>query len=165
LHLSDIDVVSFTYQNDHDKGDDIMTFYVTPYHQMASMRHAMNHWFERSIADHIHTDHEMLLAVDVKAGDEAYDITALVPGLEADDLDIEVLNNTVTIRGEFKPGDEDSAKYLVCELPNGRFSRVINLPSATDASKVEASIKNGIITLHIPKAEADQPKSIKVKSN
>jgi len=142
-----------------------MTYYVTPYRQMSAMRHAMNHWFEDSIADHTRTEREMLLAVDVKAGDESYDITALVPGLDADDLDIEVLNNTVTIRGEFKPGDEDHTQYMVNELPNGRFSRVINLPSATDASKVEATIKNGVLFLHIAKAEEDRPKSIKVKSN
>ena len=142
-----------------------MTFYVTPYRRMTAMRNAMNHWFEDSMADHTPSEREMLLAVDVKAGDESYDITALVPGLDADDLDIEVLNNTVTIRGEFKDGDEDQTKYLVSELPNGRFSRVITLPTATDASKVEASIKNGVLFLHIPKAEADRPKAIKVISN
>jgi HSP20 family protein len=75
------------------------------------------------------------------------------------------LNNTVTIRGEFKSGEEEQDKYLVCELPNGRFSRVITLPTAADASKVEASIRNGVLFLHIPKAEADRPKSIKVMSN
>jgi len=132
---------------------------------MAAMRHAMNHWFEDSMANITPNEREMLLAVDVKAGDESYDITALVPGLDAADLDIEVLNNTVTIRGEFKASDEDQTKYMVCELPNGRFSRVITLPSATDASKVEASIKNGVLFLHIPKAEEDRPKSIKVASN
>ena len=142
-----------------------MTFYVTPYRRMAAMRHAMNHWFEDSMANITPNEREMLLAVDVKAGDESYDITALVPGLDAADLDIEVLNNTVTIRGEFKASDEDQTKYMVCELPNGRFSRVITLPSATDASKVEASIKNGVLFLHIPKAEEDRPKSIKVVSN
>ena len=142
-----------------------MTFYVTPYRRMAAMRHAMNHWFEDSMANNTPNEREMLLAVDVKAGDESYDITALVPGLDAADLDIEVLNNTVTIRGEFKASDEDQTKYMVCELPNGRFSRVITLPSATDASKVEASIKNGVLFLHIPKAEEDRPKSIKVASN
>jgi HSP20 family protein len=132
---------------------------------MASMRHAMNHWFEDTMADHSPTEREMLLAVDVKAGDESYDITALVPGLEADDLDIEVLSNTVTIRGQFKPSEEDQAKYLVSELPNGHFSRVITLPTAADASKVDASIKNGVLSLHIPKAEADRAKSIKIISN
>ena len=142
-----------------------MTFYVTPYRRMAAMRHAMNHWFEDSMAEQTPNEREMVLAVDVRTGDDAYDITALVPGLEAEDLDIEVLNNTVTIRGEFKSGEEDQTKYLVSELPNGRFSRVITLPSAADAGKVEASIKSGVLNLHIPKAEEDRPKTIKVKTN
>ncbi|OGO63121.1 MAG: hypothetical protein A2030_07100 [Chloroflexi bacterium RBG_19FT_COMBO_50_10] len=142
-----------------------MTFYVTPYHRMATMRHAMNRWFDESIADHEPSEREMLLAVDVEAGDEAYDITALVPGLDAEDLDIEVLNNTVTIRGEFKSGGEDQVKYLVSELPTGRFGRVITLPTAADANHVDANIKNGVLSLHIPKAEEDRPKAIKVNSN
>jgi len=129
---------------------------------MAAMRHAMNRWFEDELANQEPAEREMLLAVDVKADDEAYAVTALVPGLGADDLEIEVLNNTVTIRGEFKTNDEDSNKYMVCELPNGRFSRTITLPTETDSSKVEASIKNGVLSLHIPKAEAARPKAIKV---
>jgi HSP20 family protein len=145
-------------------GDEIMTFYVTPYRRMAAMRHAMNRWFEEA-GDNEPEQREMLLAVDMRASDEAYNITALVPGLDADDLDIEVLNNTVTIRGEFKTGEDETNKYLVCELPNGRFSRTITLPTETDSSKVEASIKNGVLSLRIPKAEEARPKSIKVKTN
>lgn len=142
-----------------------MTFYVTPYRRMAAMRNAMNRWFEEASADNDADQREMLLAVDLKASDEAYNITALVPGLDANNLDIEVLNNTVTIRGEFKTADEDSKKYLVCELPNGRFTRTITLPTETDSSKVEASIKNGVLSLRIPKAEAARPKTIKVKTS
>lgn len=142
-----------------------MTYYVTPYTRMAAMRHAMNHWFDGTMSDHTPAQREMLLAVDVKSGEEAYDVTALVPGLEADDLDIEVLNDTVTIRGEFKSVEEDQENYVLSELPSGRFSRLITLPTETDPSKVEATIKNGVLSLHIPKAEAARPKSIKVKSN
>ena len=142
-----------------------MTMYISPYRRMSNMRHAMNRMFDDTMVEQTSNEREMLLAVDVQAVDDAYDITALVPGLEAEDLDIEVLNNTVTIRGEFKSCGEDQAKYLVSELPSGRFSRVISLPTATDTSKVEASIKNGVLSLHIPKAEADRPKAIKVISN
>jgi len=141
-----------------------MTYYVTPYRRMAAMRHAMNHWLNDSLVDRPVAEHEMLLAVDVLESDEAYDITALVPGLEADDVNIEVLENTVTIKGEFKSDEDEQRKYLVSELPCGRFSRTITLPSAAQASKVEATMKNGVLSLHIPKAEADRPKSIKVKS-
>jgi HSP20 family protein len=142
-----------------------MTFYISPYHQMAAMRHAMKHMYNDTIVDRTPSECEMLLAVDVQAVEDAYNITALVPGLDAEDLEIETLNNTVTIRGEFKSCSEDQVKYLVSELPSGHFSRVISLPTATDASKVEATIKNGVLSLHVPKAEADQPKTIKVQSN
>jgi HSP20 family protein len=142
-----------------------MTFYISPYRQMASIRHAMNRMFDDNMVDQNPSEREMLLAVDVQTDDDAYNITALVPGLDAQDLNIEVLNNTVTIRGEFKSDSEGQTKYLVCELPNGRFSRVISLPTATDANKVEASIKNGVLSLRVPKAEEDRPKAIKVKSD
>ncbi len=142
-----------------------MTFYVTPYYRMAAMRQAMNHWFENSAAEPTSTDCEMRLAVDVKASEDSYDIMALVPGLSADELDIEVLNDTVTIRGEFKSGDDEDTKYILSELPDGHFSRVITLPTAADPEQVEASIKNGVLSLHIPKAETDRPKAIKVSVN
>jgi len=75
-----------------------------------------------------------------------------------------VLNNTVTIRGEFKPSTPENTKFLVCELPNGRFSRSLTLPTVLDAGKTEAAIKNGVLTLHVPKAEAHRPKTIKIKA-
>jgi HSP20 family protein len=142
-----------------------MTFYVTPYDRMAAMRSAMSHWYQHAIADQSSNDCEMQLAVNVKAVEDAYDITALVPGLSADELEIEVLNDTVTIRGEFKSDEDEDTKYLLSELPDGHFSRVITLPTAADPDKVEASIKNGVLSLHIPMAETDRPKAIKVSVN
>lgn len=142
-----------------------MTFYITPYRRMAAMHHAMHRMFDDTMVEQAPSEREMLLAVDVHAAEDAYEITALVPGMSAEDLDIEVLNNTVTIRGEFKSDGDDEKKYLVSELPCGKFGRVITLPTSTDASKVEAVIKNGVLSLHVPKAEEDRPKSIKVKTN
>jgi HSP20 family protein len=129
---------------------------------MATLRDTMNRLFEDSIAETASNEREMMLAVDVLGEDEAFDIVALVPGLEAEDVSIEILNNTVTLRGEFKNNGKEDAKYLVSELPAGRFSRVITLPTALEPGKVEASIKNGVLHLHLPKAEAHRPKSIKV---
>jgi HSP20 family protein len=88
-----------------------------------------------------------------------------VPGLEAEDVGIEVLNNTVALRGEFKNTAKEESKYLVSELPTGRFSRILTLPTALDSTKAEASIKNGVLYLRVPKAEAHRPKSIKVVAN
>ena len=139
-----------------------MTFYISPQRRIANLRQAMDRMMEETMAEAPKTEREMMLAVDVQASDEGYQINALVPGLEASDLDIEILNNTVTIRGEFKSTAGAEAKYLVCELPAGQFSRVISLPTAGDAAKTEAVIKNGVLVLNVPKEEAHRPKAIKV---
>lgn len=139
-----------------------MTVYISPYRRIAGLREAMNRMFEDTINESNPAEREMALAVDVVAGDDAYTITALVPGLEAEDISIEILNNTITLRGEFKFFAGEDAKYLMSELPAGRFGRVITLPTALEASKTEATIKNGVLTLHVPKVEAHRPKAIKV---
>jgi HSP20 family protein len=141
-----------------------MTLYISPYRRMANLRRMMDRVLEDTYQDEAQAEREMLLAVDVKAHDEEYVLRALVPGLTAEDLNLEVLNNTVTLRGEFKTEEKDQKEYLVCELPTGRFSRVITLPTALDPGKAEATIKDGVLTLRVPKAEAHRPRSIKVSA-
>lgn len=133
----------------------MMTMYVSPHRRTARARRLVNQSPE---------DREMRLAVDVMDNDDAYEIKALVPGLETDDINIEVLNNTVAIRGEFKELDVEDSKTLRSELPVGRFSRVITLPTKLDATKAEAKLKNGVFTLSVPKTEDHKPKVIKVKA-
>lgn len=144
----------------------MMTMYISPYRRMARMRDAMNRLLDENLVDQEAPEREMMLAVDVQAEDEAFIIKALVPGLDAEDIDVEILNNTVTIRGEFKEAEAEAEdiKYLTCELPSGRFSRVITLPVALDPAKAEASLKSGVFTLRVPKAEAHRPKIIKIKT-
>jgi HSP20 family protein len=125
----------------------------------------MDRLVEESATERESGEREMLLAVDVNAGEDDFVVTALVPGLEAEDVNIEILKNTVAIRGEFKAPAAEDAKYLVCELPAGRFSRVVTLPVEVDAAKAEANLKNGILTLRVPKAEEHRPKAIKIKAN
>jgi HSP20 family protein len=139
-----------------------MTVYISPYRRMSTLRDAMNRLFEENINEPTVNEREMLLAVDVQTDEDSYIITALVPGLNADELNIEILNNTVTLRGEFKTTEIDGAKYLMSELPAGRFSRVITLPTALDPAQTEASIHNGILHLRLPKAESHRPKTIKI---
>lgn len=140
----------------------MMTMYIPSYRRLVRLSNAMNRLVEEGEA--APAERELALAVDVTSEDEAYEVTALVPGLEADDLDIEILNNTVTIRGEFKSRQPEDAKYITSELPTGRFSRVISLPVAVESSKTEAKIKNGILTLRVPKSESHRPKAIKVNA-
>ena len=143
----------------------MMTMYISPYRRMASLREAMDRALEESLTEKAPSEREMLLAVDVVTNADSFIVNAFVPGLEADDLGIEILNNSLSIRGEFKNLVEDDSKFMTSELPAGRFARVVTFPVDVDASNVEANIKNGILTLRIPKAEAVRPKTIKVSVN
>ncbi len=142
-----------------------MTMYISPYRRLAGLREAMDRAFEESLSEKTGGEREMLLAADVLSEADAFVVYAFVPGLEAENLSIEILNNTLTIRGEFKSFGDDDPQFLTNELPSGRFGRVITFPVDVDASKVEANIKNGLLVLRVPKAEIIRPKSIKVNVN
>ena len=126
-----------------------MTLYLQtyPYRRMA------RRWAE---------NHDQTLGINVRDDDDAYVLSALVPGLKSDELNIQVLEDVVRIQGEYK-ADENS--YLVRELPNGSFTRTLRLPVAIDAEQVEANITDGVLTLRLPKAESARPKQIKIQAN
>ncbi len=136
-----------------------MTFYLQtyPYRRMA------RRWAE---------NRDQTLGIDVREEEEAYVLSALVPGLKSDDLNIQVLDDVVRIAGEYKrstphSGSVDKAaedNYLVRELPNGSFTRTLRLPAPIDADHVEADITDGVLTLRLPKAESARPKQIQINS-
>jgi HSP20 family protein len=125
-----------------------MTFYLQtyPYRRMA------RRWAE---------NRDGTLGINVREEDDAYVLSALVPGLQADELNIQVLEDVVRIEGEYKA---DESNYLVHELPQGAFTRTLRLPAPINAEHVEADITNGVLTLKLPKAESARPKQIKIKS-
>ncbi|MBV6466616.1 MAG: Spore protein SP21 [Anaerolineales bacterium] len=102
---------------------------------------------------------ERRLAANVRDEEDAFVLTALVPGLKADDLTINILEEVVSVEGEF-PQDEN--EYLLRELPSGKFSRSLRLPAPVNADKAEAKIADGVLTLRLPKAESARPKKIKI---
>lgn len=93
-----------------------------------------------------------------------YYIRAELPGMKAEELDIQVTRNSVSIAGERKiPAEDKNANYHRREREAGSFSRIITLPGEINADKVEATMANGILTITIAKAEAIKPKQITVK--
>ena len=128
-----------------------MTFYIQPYPYRRTSRRmaAMNGGSSR----------EHLLNVNIRDEEDTFVLSALVPGLKADDLNIQVLEDVVRIEGEFQANEED---YLLRELPNGSFRRALRMPTEIDAENVEAKITDGVLTLRLPKAESARPKKIKI---
>ena len=101
------------------------------------------------------------LPFNIQEENDAYILSARVPGLQAEDLNIQILENVVSIAGEYK---EQEGDYLLRELPQGAFQRTLRLPTALDAAQAEAAIANGLLTLRVPKAESARPKQIKINS-
>ena len=128
-----------------------MTYFIAPHPYEIAQRWARMAGYEPS--------RDLSLAVDVREEDNAYILNALVPGLKAADLNVQVLEDVVTISGEFK---DDETEYLMRELPYGSLSRTLRMPVTLDAGKAEAKITDGVLTLRLAKAESALPKTIKV---
>ena len=114
-----------------------------------------------SLARRAHTG-TRALPVDVQATDDAFIITAGVPGLNAENLKLEVLGDTVTLQGEVAAPEAENGNWLLRERRFGAFARTLVLPVAVDGAAAEASIDNGLLTVRLPKAEESKPKTIKV---
>ena len=106
---------------------------------------------------------EVYIPVDVIANEDDFVITAYVPGITAEDISIEILDDAVAIRGELVVETDEAAHYLRRERPSGYFNRTLRLPTRLDASQAEAEVKNGVLTLRLPKSEEAKAKQIKVK--
>jgi len=130
-----------------------MTLYIQPY----QFRRMARRWAEQP-----GQPQQLALDVNVTEQDDAFVLSALVPGLKAEDLNIQVLENVVSIEGEYKTADTE---YLLNELPRGSFRRALRLPTEIQAEKVEAKITDGVLTLNLPKAESSRPKRINISVN
>lgn len=110
-------------------------------------------------------EQEGQLTVDVFQDDENIIIQSTIAGVSPDDLDVSITNDMVTIRGERRRQyDADQEDYFYQECYWGTFSRSIILPVEIDADRAEAKIKNGILTIRIPKANTAVTRKLKVRA-
>jgi HSP20 family protein len=110
---------------------------------------------------------EFMPRVDVKEDDKEIKVTAELPGMDSDDIDVTLTRDSLTIRGEKQEETEDKGKdYYSAECRYGSFHRVIPLSAEVDETKAEADFKRGVLKIRLPKtAEAQQSlRKIKVKS-
>lgn len=104
------------------------------------------------------------LTIDVYQTQNDIVIKSTIAGVRSEDIDIEITNDTITIKGIRKKDDSVSKEdYYYQELYWGPFSRSVILPLDVDADKAKASIKNGILTIKLPKLEKLKTKTIKIR--
>jgi HSP20 family protein len=102
--------------------------------------------------------------VNVAEDGDHYYVRALVPGLDPTQLDVSVVNQTVTISGTRAAAAEEGASVHRKERPEGSFSRSVTLPALFEGGGVEAQYADGILTLTLPKPETAKPRRVTVQS-
>ncbi|MGF6862808.1 HSP20 family protein [Rhodobacteraceae bacterium MBR-64] len=106
----------------------------------------------------------LMPATELVECDGEYRITAELPGMTAEDIDIKMSDGTITIRGEkSEEKKEEKEDYLVSERRYGEFQRTLSLPSGVDADAVSADFANGVLTVTLPKTPEAKQKERKVE--
>jgi HSP20 family protein len=104
-------------------------------------------------------------ALEVFEKKDKFVVKAELPGMKEEDIDVSVVGDTLTIRGERKAESEVKEEdYYLCEHSYGSFSRSIALPSSVDAKKIEASYEEGVLEVSLPKAPEVKAKKVTVSA-
>jgi HSP20 family protein len=140
-----------------------------PTRKALSLREAMDQLFEDSFVRPFAGWPEADLrapAMDVIEDEDNVIVKAEVPGLKAEDIDVTVQHDRLTISGEFKDEEEHKDKnYHRRERRFGRFERTLAIPNTLDTENVKAEFKDGVLTLTLPKLEIVKPKRVEIKAN
>jgi HSP20 family protein len=104
-------------------------------------------------------------ALNVWSNEEGLLVTAEVPGVSPQDIEVNVIGETLTLSGVRRPDElNEGARYHRQERGYGKFSRTLQLPFPVTVDKIEASFKDGVLSVRLPRAEEDKPRKIAVKS-
>jgi HSP20 family protein len=140
----------------------------TPYRDLMAVREEMNRVLNEAFGRGS-TDESAWFSgawsppVDIYETDDALVLKAELPGFSKDDINIEMKEHTLVIKGERKREDElKEGSYHRTERVYGAFQRSFLLPTTVDQEKVKASYKDGVLELRLPKVQAAQPKRIAV---
>jgi HSP20 family protein len=140
--------------------------YRTPsmWREMERLRREMNRLFDGTVSGGARTA-PSYPAMNVWAGEEGLIVTSEVPGVSIEDLEINVVNDTLTLSGHREPDQVgEETRYHRRERGFGKFTRTVQLPFRCDANKVEATLTNGILRIELPRVEEEKPIKISVKA-
>ena len=141
-----------------------------PLGELVTLREAMNNLLEESFVRPRQgggtAGQAAGLAIDVRETPDAFVVTASVPGVSPEEVDITVLGDVLRIRGERREDrqeEDQNGRWLIRERRFGAFERTIGLPTTVKADAATADFKDGVLTVTLPKAEEAKPRSIRVR--
>ena len=139
----------------------------SPFGELLSLRQAMDRLLEDSFVRPGSwgdgSSEALALPLDVSSTKDELVIEAPLPGVRPDDVDVTVENGTLTIRAQMNTErTEGEGDYLVREIRRGTFTRSLSLPTGLEPDKAEATFKDGMLTLRVPRAEQVKPRQIRI---
>jgi HSP20 family protein len=136
----------------------------SPWQEMEEASLRLNRLFSQSGSENGTTQWNP--AMNVEETDEALLLSAELPGMTIEDIEIEVKNNVLTVKGEKKDGREEreDRKYHLWERNFGAFDRTFTLPRGVATEKISAEFKDGILSVQIPKAPEAKSRKISIKA-
>ena len=140
-----------------------------PLQPAVSMRDAISQLFDESIwaptrAGFGNSYGSFYAPMDVYTEGDGYVVEVALPGVAPDQIDVQMIGNTLTISGEAKLEAPEDRQYLVRQRQGGRFQTSVTLPDAADASQVKATFEHGVLHLQVPKSEAAKPRRIELNA-
>jgi len=133
-----------------------------PFAEFASFSRALDRTFRFPYAG-ANGDAKLTFPIDVSETEDKVMVKAVLPGMKAEDVDITVSEDVLTIKGEKKHEDTtENENFYLKEIRYGAFSRSIPLPGNVKYEDAEADFDDGILTVTLPKAEVAKPKSIRI---
>jgi len=138
-----------------------------PFRDLVSFQERMNRLFQDTLGptrEELMTSGTFVPPVDVYEDEHAITLKLEVPGMEEKDIEVQLENNTLTVRGERKfEKEEKEENFHRIERRYGAFARSFTLPNTVDPSKVEANYDNGVLKIQLAKRAEAKPKQIQVK--
>ena len=136
-----------------------MTLYVrNPEYVAQAQRHMMRKLLERSL----NTERVLSFPMEMTATKDDYTLTALLPGLFEETVNVQFNNGVLSLMENTLTHAMKTLKPYSLNYQSGRFSRSVEINEPVVSEKIEASMKNGVLTIRLPKAEEAKPKSIKI---
>jgi HSP20 family protein len=135
-----------------------------PFRDLNTMQRVMDRLFDESWNNTAATINAQALALDVHESADAYKVTTALPGVKAENIDIQYLDHTLTITAEIsQPALPEGSQALMRERYFGKFSRSITLPHQVNSENISADVVDGVLTLTLPKTEEAKPRHIPVR--
>jgi HSP20 family protein len=120
---------------------------------------------ERTQPERVRSGRTYVPVVDIIEKPNELLLMADVPGVSANDLNIQYEQGLLSLNARVEPRQDANVNYLLREYGVGDFSRTFQIGEGIDAGRIEAEVKNGVLTLHLPKSEAARPRKIAVKAS